>query len=122
MDSELDLLLGTVVDSLTKLTLVLTLHEMAGGAESPEEIATKVRESPEAVVRALSELADAGLVERFRLGTGRLTMYGPTEDEHVRALLDLLRARYHGGPRSRGRMVRRILRVGAEPSEGAQEY
>jgi DNA-binding transcriptional ArsR family regulator len=94
---------------------------MPGSARSPVEIAAKVRKPEESVLRALSELAAAGLVEQFRLGTGRLSMYGPSDDEHIRALLDLLHARYHGDPESRGQVVRRILRVGARQGEDAQE-
>lgn len=120
MDDELDLLLGTIIDDLTKLVLVLDLHRSPGSARSPAEIAAKVRRPADAVARALSELAAAGLAEQFRLGTGRLSMYGPSDDEHVRALLDLLHARCHAGPQSRGRVVRRILRVGMEQGGSVQ--
>jgi hypothetical protein len=121
VDDELDLLLGTAIDDLTKLVLVLELHSLPGSARSPAEIAAKVHQPEEMVTRALSALAAAGLVEQFRLGTGRLSMYGPSDDEHIRSLLGLLTARYHAGPQSRGQVVRRVLRVTAEQREDAQE-
>jgi DNA-binding transcriptional ArsR family regulator len=121
VDDELDLLLGTAIDDLTKLVLVLDLHGSPGSARSPGEIAARVRQPEEVVTRALTALAAAGLVEQFRLGTGRLSMYGPSDDEHVRSLLDLLQARYHAGPQSRGQVVRQVLRMAAAQREEAQE-
>ena len=121
MDDELDLLLGTVIDDLTKLMLVLDLHRVPGSARSPAEIAVGARVPPEQAATALAHLAAAGLIERFRLGTGRLTMYGPSEDEHIQAILGLLHDRYHSGPEARAHVVRRVLKLGARPGEDPQE-
>jgi DNA-binding transcriptional ArsR family regulator len=113
VDGELDLLLGRVIDDLVKLNVTLYLHAEEG-AYSPEDIAMQVRRPPETVARALAALAEAGIVERFALGTGRFVMYGASEDAHIAELLDLLDRRYRGDAGSRAEVVRRVLRVAAE--------
>ena len=110
MDNELDLLLGTVINDLMKLNLALYLYEEITGAHSPEEIAAQMRRSPETVARALAELAEAGIVERFALGTGRFVMYGPPEDKHIKDLLDLLQRQYRS-EETRAEVVRKVLRA-----------
>ncbi len=116
MDTELDLLLGRVIDDLVKLNIVLHL-QTESGAFSPDDVARQVRRPPELVARALGELADAGVVERFALGTGRFVMYGASEDPHVVELVSLLAQRYEGGPESRAEVVRRVLGVPEDDTE-----
>lgn len=106
LQSELDLLLRTAIDSLAKLELLLYLHARPATAERPSEIGARLRRPAAEVESALKELAEAGLIERFALGTGRLAIYGPTEDAHVQELLSLLHEQYHGDPQARARIVR----------------
>lgn len=110
MDNELDLLLGTAIDSLTKVNLLVYLQENPGQAQPPEEIAGRVQRPPARVAQALDELAEVKLVARFPIGRGRLVWYGSSDDERVRRLLDLLLARYREGGEARAQLVRRALR------------
>lgn len=109
MESELDLLLGTVIDSLLKLELLLLLHSRGASAHRAEELAGPLGRPPEVVARALDELAGAGLVARFPLGRGRHVLYGASEEGHVRELLELLRARYQRDPESRASLARAVM-------------
>ena len=111
MDHELDLLLGTVMDSLAKLNVLVYLQARPRMAESPEVVAAAVQRPPEMIARALSELAEARLIESFPVGTGRIVLYGASDDAHVRELLDLLRARYDQGGENWAHLVRRALRL-----------
>jgi DNA-binding MarR family transcriptional regulator len=108
VDNELDLLLGTAIDSLLKLDIVLYLLARPGLVQSAEEIAAKLRRPPHQAGAALDQLAQAGLVDRFALGTGRHVVYGPTEDEHVREIIGLLQARYRD-PETRALIVRAAI-------------
>jgi DNA-binding Lrp family transcriptional regulator len=114
MDSELDLLLGTAIDNLLKLEILLFLHARPGSVLRPEEIAQRVRRSEPEVAQALNGLAEAGLIERFTLGTGRHAVYGPSEDDHVRRIIEVLHERFNRDPETRGRLVRSALRVSSE--------
>ncbi len=109
MDSELDLLLGTAIDSLVKLELLLYLHARPGTLQSANDIAARLRRPPQEVGRGLDELAGSGLVDRFAIGTGRYVMYGPTEDEHVQKVITLLHDRYQRNPESRANLVRNAV-------------
>jgi len=80
-------------------------------AQSPEEIAARVHRHSDVIARALSELAEAKLIEQFPIGTGRIVMYGSSDDAHVRGLMELLRTRYHEGGEARAELVRRTLRL-----------
>jgi DNA-binding MarR family transcriptional regulator len=105
VDNELDLLLGTAIDSLLKLDVLLYLQSRPGSVQSSQDIAAQVRRPPYQVSASLDELSQAGLVDRFALGTGRHVLYGPTEDEHVQEIIDLLHERYRD-PETRPRIVR----------------
>lgn len=118
MESELDLLLGTAVDSLTKLSVLIHLQEHPGLAQSPDRIAAAVDRPPEVVAAALAELAEGKLVERFPVGSGRVVMYGSSDDKHVQGILELLCRRYNQGGETRAQLVRRVLRLVAR-SEGS---
>ncbi len=120
MDNELDLLLGTAIDSLAKMNLLVYLQENPGQAQPPEEIAGRVSRPPAMVAQALDELAEVKLVARFPVGTGRIVWYGSSDDERVRRILDLLLARYREGGETRAQLVRRALRV-AESGTGNRE-
>ncbi len=110
MNTELDLLLGTAINSLVKLETVLFLHARPGSALPPDQISAHLRRPLSQVTSALDELARDQLIERFSLGTGKHVVYGPTEDAHVAALLDLLHQHYQRDPDTRSRIVRRALR------------
>ena len=109
MDSELDLLLGTAIDSLVKLELLLYMHARPGILQSADDIAVRLRRPVPEVGCALDDLAAGGLVDRFAIGTGRYVMYGPTEDDHVQRIIGLLHARYHRDPQTRADLVRGAL-------------
>lgn len=117
MEAELDLLLGTVIDSLMKVRLLLDLYHRPEAIESASVIAQRVGSQEPQVRVALEQLTEAGLVERFALGTGRLVVYGTSEDEHVREIMVHLRQRHTGAEEVRGRMVRQVLRTGADNRE-----
>jgi hypothetical protein len=119
MQSEIDLLLGSAVDSLVKLELLLYMHERPGAAQSVEEIASHMQRETGEVGTALKQLSDAGLVERFALGSGRHVVYGAPEDAHVRELLGLLHDQYHSDQGTRSRIVQDTLHRGgqAPPSD-----
>jgi len=105
VDDELDLLLGTAIDSLTKIDLLLHLHSRPGAVRSAEDIAAQLRRPERQVSSALDELSRAGLADRFPLGTGRHVVYGATEDEHVQEIISLLHQRYRD-PESRVALIR----------------
>jgi hypothetical protein len=115
METELDLLLRTVIDSLPKLEALLYLHSRPGGAQSADEIGAALHRPVPEVKSALEELSRAELIERFSLGTGKHAVYGTTEDPHVQALLDLLHDRYHEDPETRSRIVRQVLHPRRSP-------
>lgn len=109
MESELSLLLGTVIDSLAKLEALLDLQARLGAVQTVKEIAGRLRRSTDEVTRALDELSEAGLIERFALGSGRHVVYGSTEDAHIQELLGLLHARYTRDRESRAELVREAM-------------
>lgn len=113
MDNELDLLLGTAINSLVKLDALLYLHSRPGIVQSAADIATQLRRPPQQVSASLDELAHVRLVDRFALGTGRHVVYGPMEDEHVREIIALLHERYRD-PETRLRIVRAALQLDAD--------
>jgi len=123
MESELDLLLGTAIDSLVKLEILLDLHARPGSAQTPDQIGSRLRRPREEVARALEQLSEAGLIDRFALGTGKHVIYGPAEDPHVGQLLELLHERYHGDPEARTRIVRRTAegRANLDPETGPSD-
>ncbi len=105
MDNELDLLLGTAIDSLLKLDVLLYLHSRPGSIQRACDIATTLQRPPHQISASLDELSQSGLVDRFALGTGRHIVYGPTEDEHVREVIGLLQKRYRD-PETRPEIIR----------------
>ncbi len=115
METELDLLLGTVIDSLPKLEVLLYLHSHPGGAQTADVIATALHRPTPQVKSALEDLSRAELIERFSLGTGKHAVYGTSEDPHVQALLEFLHGRYHGDPETRSRIVRHVLQPRPSP-------
>jgi DNA-binding MarR family transcriptional regulator len=110
MQNEIELLLGTEIDSLVKLELLLYLHERPGTAQPADELGARLRRDDAEVGAALEQLSAAGLIERFALGSGRHVVYGPSEDAHVQELLGLLHDEYHRGPEARLRLVERAAR------------
>jgi hypothetical protein len=111
MESELDLLLGTAIDSLLKLDILLYLHQRPGSVRSSAEIGVAVRQPEAQVAAALDALARTDLVDRFPIGRGRNVIYGCPEDPHIHELLRLLHQRYHRDPQSRAQLVRAALRL-----------
>src|SRR5574340_501821 len=111
MESELDLLLGTAIDSLPKLEILVGFIRSPEGVRSAEEMATYLRRPRGEVAQALAELAQAGLVDRFALGTGKHVLYGPRSERHVRELLGLLFTRYQD-PAGRAQVLRDALARG----------
>jgi DNA-binding transcriptional ArsR family regulator len=109
VDDELDLLLGTAIDSLVKVDVLLHLHSRPGAVRSAQDIAAHLRRPERQVSSALDALSQAGLADRFPLGTGRHVVYGATEDEHVREIIALLHERYRR-PETRGQVVRAATR------------
>ena len=109
MENELDLLLGTAVNSLAKLEILLYVHQRPGLVQGARDYGAGLRRPPGEVRLALEQLAAAGLLDRFALGTGRHVVYGAPEDEHVRLVLDLLYTRYHREPAERARVVHQIV-------------
>jgi hypothetical protein len=118
MESELDLLLGSVINSLAKLELLLYFHAHPGTAQPPKEIGARLSRPSAEVAQALEELAQAGLVERFPLGTGRHVMFGSSDDPHVQDLIALLAARYRS-PETRAGLVRSAMAT--QPDPGSAE-
>lgn len=114
MDEQLDLLLGTAINSLTKLELLLYLHRRPGAVQTSERLAAELRRPVDSVARAVDELAPLGLVDRFALGTGRHVMYGAPDEEHPKRLLELLYERYHRDAESRSELIRRITEPAPE--------
>jgi hypothetical protein len=128
MESELDLLLGTAVDSLLKLGILLHLYGAPAGPTSQQglrsdpaagpvpgvasasEIALQLQRPEDQTAQALEELSQVGLVARFALGTGRHVLYGLPDDSHVQELLALLHDRYHRDQDSRTQLVRQMIR------------
>jgi hypothetical protein len=115
METELDLLLGTVIDNLPKLEALLYLHSHPGGAQSADDIAAALHRPVPQVKAALEDLSRAELIERFSFGTGRHAVYGTTEDPHVQALLGLLHDRCHQDTGTRSRIVRQVLQPRQSP-------
>jgi len=109
MDTELDLLLGTAIDSLVKLEVLLYFHQRPGLLQTPADISARLRRALAEVASALQELARNELIARFSLGTGRHVMYGSSEDPHVQALLDFLSQQYHRDPATRARIIQEII-------------
>jgi DNA-binding MarR family transcriptional regulator len=117
MDNEVDILLGSAIDSLVKLDVLLYLHARPGAVQKPNDIAERLGRSQDEITRALDGLAQTDLVDRFSLGTGRHVVYGEAEDAHVRHLIGILHDRYHSGGESRAQVVRAATRQGAaDPS------
>ncbi len=114
MDNELDLLLGTAIDSLVKLDILLFFHARPNAVSRPEEVARKVGRSETEVSQALDNLSEAGLVERFVLGSGRHAVYGPSDEDRVRGIVEAIKERYDRDPNSRSGLVRDILRISSE--------
>ena len=119
MDTELDLVLHTAIDSLVKLELLLYFHSRPGSIQSPAHISERLRRPAHEVARALEQLAQLDLVARFPLGTGRHVMYGPSDDPHVHALLGLLHERYTRDPSSRAQIVQQALHPKEDDSSEA---
>jgi hypothetical protein len=115
METELDLLLGTVIDNLPKLEALLYLHSHPGGAQSADDIAAALHRPVPQVKSALEDLSRSELIERFSFGSGKHAVYGTTEDPHVRALLGLLHDRCHRDPEARSRLVRQVLQPRQSP-------
>ncbi len=111
MDNELDLLLGTLIDSLAKVMILFHLQDGAAAVLSPEAVAQAIGRRPEPVARALTELAEGGLVQRFAVGTGRIVRYSASEDRHVQSLLKLLRTRWEESTEGRAEVMRKVLRT-----------
>ncbi|MCJ7750039.1 MAG: winged helix-turn-helix domain-containing protein [Armatimonadetes bacterium] len=119
MDNEVDILLGSAIDSLVKLDILFYLHARPGAVQKPNDIAERLGRSQDEITRALDGLAQAHLVDRFPLGTGRHVVYGEAEEAHVRQLIGILHDRYHGGGESRAQVVRAATQQGAaDPSAG----
>ena len=109
MQSEIDLLLGTEIDSLVKLEILLYLHQRPGTVGSPQQVASQIRRDVAEVAAALEQLSQSELVERFAFGSGRHIVYGPSEDAHVQELLGFLHEQYHAQPEARSRIIQRTL-------------
>ncbi len=109
MDSEVDLLVGSAIDSLVKLEILLFFHARPGSVEKPADIAQRLRRREDEVAGALELLSEAGLIERFSLGSGRHVVYGPSDDRHVQEVIGALHERYHRDPGTRANLVRRAL-------------
>ena len=117
MDNELDILLGSAIDSLVKLDILLYLHARPGAVQKPNDIAERLGRSEDEIARALDGLSQAHLVDRFSLGTGRHVVYGEAEEAHVRHLIGMLHDRYHRDRESRAQVVRAAaLQGAADPS------
>jgi len=112
LQSELDLLLGTAINSLAKLEALLYLYARPGAVQSAADIAAALRRPTEGLAPELDALAEAGLLDRFPLGTGRHVVYGAAEDEHVQALMSLLHERH-------GRSPAALIRQAAAGERGA---
>ena len=110
MDNELELLLGTAIDSLLKLDILLHLHARPGAVLKSSDIAKRLDRSEDEIARALDDLSQAHLVDRFSLGSGRHVVYGEAEDAHVRHLIGILCDRYRNGGESRAQIVRAATR------------
>lgn len=122
MESELDLLLGTAIDSLLKMDILLYLHQRPGSVRSSAEVAVALHQPENHVAAALEALTKTDLVERFPIGRGRNVIYGCPDDTHVHELLRLLYRRYHRDPESRADLVRAALRLqGPRPSRPTAE-
>lgn len=109
MESELNLLLGRAINSLTKLEILFYLRGRPKGVQRAKDIATGMRRDPADVARVLEELARVGLIDRFAIGTGKHVMYGPAEDAHVRDIISLLHDRYHKDGDSRSQLRQDIF-------------
>ena len=114
MESELDLLLGTAIDSLPKLEILFHLIRSPGGVRTAREIGAQLRRATPQVERALEELSQAELVDRFAIGTGKHVLYGCRDDRHVQELLQLLHARYQD-PASRSEVLLGALGQSEQP-------
>lgn len=119
MDTELELLLGTAIDSLAKLHLLLYLHHEPR-VLTPEAAARGVGRSPDLVGRALAQLAEAGLVTRFAVGRGRAVLYSASEDTHVQTVVGRLHGYYQESPEHRAEVVRKVLRTDADEAPGQE--
>ncbi len=115
MDYELDLLLGTALDSLTKLAILLHLHQQGAAVFSPEALATAMNRRPEGVQEALEQLAEAGMVTRFAVATGRHAMYGAREDERLQALIGRLQACHDEKSEGWAAVVRKVTHTEQVP-------
>ena len=120
MDEELDLLLGTAVNSLAKLEILLYLHQRPGAVTTGEKLAAELQRPRSLIETALEELASLDLVDRFPVGSGRHVMYGTPDDEHSRRLLEALYRRYHRDAESRSALVRRILGREEQAADGGE--
>ena len=111
MESELDILLGRAIDSLPKLEILVYFLEGGDSVQSPAQVGVQLRRPTKEVAAALEELAHAGLVDRFALGTGRHVLYGARNDTHIRQLLQVLYTRYQD-PSARRQLLQHALGQG----------
>ena len=111
MENELDLLLRTAIDSLPKLEILIHFIRDSGAVRTAAEIGVHLRRPADEVTKALEELSQAGLIDRFALGTGKHVLYGPRDDNHVRELLQLLYTRYQT-PTGRVQLLREAMGQG----------
>ena len=109
MEHELDLVLGTVIDSLAKISMLFFLRERPATAVTPDVIASHVGRQPEHVRYALEQLGEAKFVTRFPVGRGRIVLYGPAEDARILEMIELLYSRYHESDARRAEIMRKVL-------------
>jgi hypothetical protein len=111
VESELDFLLGGAINSLPKLEILVHFQQEGSSVRSPAEIGVRLRRPTGEITTALEELAHAGLVDRFALGTGRHVLYGARNDTYVQQVLQVLYARYQD-PDARRQLLQHALGQG----------
>ncbi len=92
MDEALRNLLAEIVNTRTKLDLVLHFHRNRYTLDYAEGVAQRMGRNVEEVRRALEELAEAGVVMRHtsRLHSDRPPIYAYTQDPQIRNLIGRL--------------------------------
>lgn len=109
MRDDIEKLISTRINDLVKLELALFFQQNPAFVDRVDGIARRVRRDPRDVEDALRMLAEAGVLERFELGSGKYVLYSYTRNPDMRCLLDGLSSAYHEDAAQRVQIVKRLM-------------
>ena len=123
MDEEVKILLKEAVRNLVSLEVTLFFHSHPEEANDLADLCRRMGCDPSALAQALQDLAEVGIVERFRLGEGRYEIFSYTRNLRLRSVVARLSRYYHDDPKSRSEILQHIisssLRSGWEGDQSA---